>query len=113
MRATRTKLVLAIVASAAIGVIGCESQEKEASSGGVIRELTAATFGPGVLAGVGGGPRDESVPRAPDAATFTSAATPLGWAAEAERRDAERAFANGEDVNAPHSIGGGPVNLDE
>jgi hypothetical protein len=106
-------LVLAAVASTAIAAVGCENREDQASSAGGIRELVGATFGPGVLAGVGGGPREEFIPRAPEQATFTSAATPLGWTAEAQRRDAERAFANGEDTVAPHAIGGGPVNFEE
>lgn len=108
-----SKLVLAAAASVAFAAIGCENTEKEASNTNVVREITTAALGPGVLAGVGGGPADMSNARTPDQATFTSAATPLGWAAEAELRESERAFANGEETTVPHSIGGGPVNLDE
>jgi hypothetical protein len=110
---SRTKLVLAAVASVAIAAIGCENRENDARAAGGIRELTIATFGPGVLAGVGGGPRDAANVRTPDEPTFSSAVTPLGWTDEAERREAERAFANGEEAAAPHAIGGGPVNFEE
>ena len=87
---SRTKLVLAAVASVAIAAIGCENRENDARAAGGIRELTIATFGPGVLAGVGGGPRDAANVRTPDEPTFSSAVTPLGWTDEAERREAER-----------------------
>lgn len=46
--------------------------------------------------------------------TFSTAATPLGWADRAERRAAEEAYARGEEetVIPPNAIGGGP-SLDE
>lgn len=39
---------------------------------------------------------------------FSSGANPVGWADRAECRLEERRYAAGEDVSAPHAIGGGP-----
>jgi hypothetical protein len=102
------KLVLAlatVAASIGIGTLGCERPEAETPNVGFIRQLDVVRSGavksePGVLEG--------AVVRAPDQTPFSSAATPLGWTDEAERRAAEEAFANGE-AEAPHSIGGGPL----
>jgi hypothetical protein len=50
-------------------------------------------------------PRNGFTPLSEDESTWCDAATPLGWADQAERRAAEEEFARGE---APTAIGGGP-----
>lgn len=55
--------------------------------------------------------RNSFTPMTPELSTWSSAATPLGWADRAERRAAEEAFARGEEspIEPPNAIGGGPT----
>jgi hypothetical protein len=103
------KTTLLVTALAALSLFGCANEHSEntssaSSSASIVREAVSSF---GVRA-------DESfTPRAEGQSSLSSAATPLGWAAESDRRAQEEAFARGEDTQLapPNAIGGGPTDF--
>lgn len=107
----RTNIVLAIAAVAASAVFGCSrsSDQATATAEGVrdLAEDARDQLYPGLS--------EHYAPLRADESVFSSAANPVGWAAESERRAEEEAFARGADttITPPNAIGGGPTNFDK